>query len=81
MKLEEIGWKKSESTEVETEFVARITNVHRGLCKAITKAGTRVGQFCLYLGHAQKRLLKITGPQWVAMFGEQRIDAALLVPV
>ena len=30
---------------------------------------------------AQKRLLKINGPQWVDMFKEERIDAALLVPV
>ena len=30
---------------------------------------------------AQKRLLKKTGPQWVEMFKQQQIDAALLVPV
>lgn len=30
---------------------------------------------------AQKRLLKINGPQWVDMFKEEQIDAALLVPV
>ena len=30
---------------------------------------------------AQRRLLKINGPQWVDMFKEKKIDAALLVPV
>lgn len=30
---------------------------------------------------AQRRLLKINGPQWVDMFKQQKIDAALLVPV
>jgi hypothetical protein len=30
---------------------------------------------------SQKRLLNQTGPQWIEIFKEQQIDAALLVPV
>lgn len=57
----------------------------REILRQLVREG-RIGEFCpetySFVGAcSQRRLLKVTGPQWVKLLQEQEIDAALLVPV